>query len=49
MEGLNSRLLEFFTSYYKPGIIGIVGAKDIIGMAVREAQSAVTVDKGPSL
>ncbi len=49
MEELNLRLLEFFTSNYKPGIIGIVGAKDIIGMAIREAQSAVTVDERPSL
>lgn len=48
MEELNRRLLEFFTSHYKPGIIGIVGTKDTIGIAIREAQSAVTVDKKPS-
>ncbi len=49
MEGLNRRLLDFFTSNYEPGIIGIVGAKGTIGMAIREAQRAVIVDKRPSL
>ena len=49
MEELNLRLLQFFTSNHKPGIIGIVGAKDMIGIAIREAQSAVTADKKPSL
>jgi len=49
MEELNSKLLEFLTNNYKPGIIGIVGAKGTIGMAIREAQSALTVDKKPSL
>jgi hypothetical protein len=49
VEELNSKLLEFFTNNYKPGIIGIVGTKGTIGMAIREAQRAVTVDKKPSL
>jgi len=49
MEELNPRLLEFFTSSYKPGIIGMVGTKDTIGIAIREAESAVTVNKKPSL
>jgi hypothetical protein len=49
MQELDPRLLEFFASHYKPGIIGIVGTKDTIGIAIREAQSAVTVDKKPSL
>jgi hypothetical protein len=49
MQELNPRLLEFFASHYKPGVIGIVGTKDTIGIAIREAQSAVTVDKKPSL
>ncbi|HVP78523.1 MAG TPA: hypothetical protein VMV04_11570 [Thermodesulfobacteriota bacterium] len=48
-EELNPRLLDFFTSNYKPGVIGVVGTKGMIGMAIREAQSAVTVDKHPSL
>ena len=41
MEKLNSRLLRFFTEHYKPGIIGIVGTKGTIGMAIREAQKLV--------
>ena len=49
MEELNPRLLEFFTSHYKPGIIGIVGTRGMMGFAIREAQSALTVDKKPSL
>ena len=49
MEELNSRLLEFFTANYKPGIIGIVGTKGTIGMAIREAQKAVTTDGKASL
>jgi hypothetical protein len=49
VEELNPKLLEFFTTHYKPGIIGIVGAKDIIGMAIREAQKAVTTDGKASL
>ena len=49
MEELNPKLLEFFTTHYKPGIIGIVGTKGTIGMAIREAQSAVTTDGIASL
>jgi hypothetical protein len=49
MEELNSRLLEFFTTNYKPGIIGIVGTKGTIGLAIREAQKAVTADGEASL
>ena len=49
MEELNPKLLEFFTTHYKPGIIGLVGTKGMIGMAIREAQEAVTADGKPSL
>ena len=49
MEELNVRLLDFFTVHYKPGIIGIVGTKGTIGMAIREAQKAVTTDGEASL
>jgi hypothetical protein len=49
MEESNPRLLEFFTGNYKPGIIGMVGAKDTIGMAVREAQRFLTKDGKASL
>lgn len=46
MKNLNHKLLLFFTEHYKPGIIGIVGTKHTIGMAIREAQKKVTVDEG---
>jgi hypothetical protein len=49
LEELNPRFLEFFTTHYKPGTIGIVGAKGTIGMAIREAQKAVTTDGKDSL
>ena len=49
MEQINPHLLRFFTENYKPGIIGIVGTKGTIGMAIREAQKAVTTDGEASL
>ena len=49
MEELNSRLLEFFTTNYKPGIIGMAGTKDFIGLGIREAQRAATTDGEASL
>ena len=49
LEELNPKLLEFFTTNYKPGIIGIIGTKGTIGMAIREAQKAVTIDGEASL
>lgn len=49
MEELNPKLLEFFTTHFKPGIIGIVGSKDTIGLAIRKAQKAVTPDGEASL
>jgi len=49
MEKINRELLRFFTGHYKPGIIGIVGTKHTIGMAIREAQKKVTVDGEHSL
>ena len=49
MEQINTELLRFFTEHYKPGIIGIVGTKGTIGMAIREAQKAVTTDGEASL
>ena len=42
-------LLQFFTECYTPAAIGLVGAKNEIGTAIREAQSAVTVDGKASL
>jgi hypothetical protein len=49
MEELNPKLLEFFTTNYKPGVIGIVGTKDKFGLAIREAEKALTVDGKASL
>jgi hypothetical protein len=49
MEDLNPHLLEFFTTNYKPGIIGLVGTKDTIGLAIREAQRQMTANKRASL
>jgi hypothetical protein len=49
MEELNPKLLEFFTTNYKPGIIGIVGTKEMIGLAIREAQRLLTKDGKASL
>jgi hypothetical protein len=49
VEELNPKLLEFFTTHYKPGAIGMVGTKGTFGMAIREAQSAVTADGEASL
>jgi hypothetical protein len=46
---LNTKLLEFFTNHYKPGTIGLVGTKDAIGLAIREAQKKVTSDGKASL
>jgi hypothetical protein len=49
MEELNNNLLEFFTTNYKPGIIGLVGTRDTIGLAIREAQRQMTANKRASL
>jgi len=49
METLNTHLLEFFTEHYKPGTIGLVGTKDPIGLAIREAQKNLTTDGKASL
>jgi hypothetical protein len=49
MRELNHDLLKFFTENHRPGMIGLVGTRDTIGLAVREAQRAVTEDGKPSL
>lgn len=48
MKKFDADLLNFFTAHYKPGIIGLVGTNDAIGLAIREAQSSVTIDNLPS-
>jgi hypothetical protein len=49
MQELNPELLDFFKTHYKTGIIGVVGTKHTIGMAIREAQKSITVDGQASL
>jgi hypothetical protein len=49
MEKINRRLLHFFTEHYRPGIIGVVGTKHTIGMAIREAEKKITPDGKASL
>jgi hypothetical protein len=49
MGKMNDNLLSFLAENYKPGSIGLVGTKDAIGLAVREAQSAVTINGKASL
>jgi len=41
-------VLEFFTSNFKPGAIGLVGTTDLMGRAIREAQKSFTLDGLPS-
>jgi UDP-2,3-diacylglucosamine pyrophosphatase LpxH len=49
ITAVQPRLLEFFTRNHRPGVIGIVGTRDAVGLAIREAQRAVTRDGTPSL
>ena len=49
MGTIDYNLLEFFTRNYKPGLIGLIGTKNTIGLAIREAQMAVTADGEASL
>jgi hypothetical protein len=49
MKQPNPRLLKFFADNYRPGAIGLVGTKDALGLAIREAQSMVTSDGKASL
>ena len=49
MSEVNPNLLQFFMQHYRPGAIALVGTNDTIGIAIREAQRAVTLDHGASL
>ena len=49
MSDIKDELFQFFAGRYKPGAIGLVGTKDTIGRAIREAQRPVTKDHSPSL
>ena len=49
MRDLNAKLLDFFSTNYKRGLIALVGTNDPIGLAIREAQKLITKDRTPSL
>jgi UDP-2,3-diacylglucosamine pyrophosphatase LpxH len=45
----NIDLLKFFSDHYKPGLVGLVGTRDFVGIAIREAQRPVTKGGASSL
>jgi hypothetical protein len=49
MKNINEALLQFFTDHYKPGLVGLVGTNDGLGLAIREAQREVTEGRKESL
>ena len=49
MEALNNRLLEFFMKHCKPGVVCLVGTRDTIALAIRDAQKDMTGDRKASL
>ncbi len=46
---MSANLLKFFTGHYKPGLIGLIGSNDPVGLAIREAQASLTSGHEPSL
>lgn len=48
-SAINHDLLAFFTAHHKPGAIGLIGADDLVGTAIREAQRSLTKGGAPSL
>jgi hypothetical protein len=49
MTDTREDLLQFFTKNYSRGAIALVGTNDTIGLAIREAQAAITENGKPSL
>ncbi len=49
MGNPNQRLLDFFSTNFRPGLVALVGTNDPIGLAIREAQHLITKDRKPSL
>jgi len=49
MPDVREDLFQFFNNHYRPAVMGIVGTKDTIGRAIREAQRAVTPNGKASL
>lgn len=44
----SEELLAFFKEHHKEGRIGLVGTDDLVGAAIRDAQSSITIDTLPS-
>jgi hypothetical protein len=49
MARFDPDLFERFSKLYRPGLVGLVGTNDRLGLAIREAQKANTPDGKPSL
>lgn len=49
MRDVDQRLLDFFSTNYKPGLVALIGTSDPLGLAIREAQSLITNDGNASL
>ena len=44
----NEELLAFLKNHHRVGRIGLLGTDDIVGAAIRDAQSSITIDTLPS-
>ena len=44
MAKTNPQVLQFFMDQYRPGLVGLVGTKDFLGKAIREAEKKITPD-----
>jgi hypothetical protein len=42
---LRQEVWDFFTEHFGPGRVGMIGTKDAIGIAIREAQRNLTADR----
>jgi hypothetical protein len=49
MEKVNQSIYDFFERHLKPASIGLVGASDITGISIRNAQKPLTADGRGSL
>jgi len=45
---MNQKALSFFQQHYAPGRIGLVGARDAVGMLIRNGQRGLTADGNAS-
>jgi hypothetical protein len=49
MSKTNPQLVKFFTDQFQPASVALVGTRDLLGKAIREAQRKITPDGKPSL